>query len=174
MEQSKIEQFNLKLKNASGAVQSAAEVFTFVTFSIGDELYGVEVTRVHEIIGMVDITYVPQSRKFVKGVINLRGSVVPVIDMRIKFGMELMDFTQFTVIVIVEVKGRLVGMIVDSVSDVTELTADKISDSGNYKSTINADFIKGVGRIDEQILIIIEIDRLLNADENDNRTAEQQ
>lgn len=159
-----IKDFNLKLKEKSESQQSAVDLRTFVTFKIGEELYGTDVVRVHEIIGMVEITHVPKSKKFIKGVINLRGAVVPVLDMRIKFNMEILEFTTFTVIVIVEVKGRLIGMIVDAVSDVIEIPVDDISDSSNYKSTINSDFINSIGRIGEQIIILIDLDRLLDSE----------
>lgn len=171
MDTEKLEQFNLKIQSKADENTTTVDTLTFVTFNIGDEIYGVEVQKVHEIIGMVDITRVPKSKKYIKGVINLRGAVVPVLDMRTKFNMDVIDYTQYTVIIIVEVKSRHIGMIVDAVSDVAEIPVDNISGSEQYSSTISADFIKSIGRIDEQIVIIVDIDQLLE-DEEEAVTAE--
>ena len=100
----------LKRRQAEAEIE---EMEQYVTFTIGEEVYGVEVLKVQEIIGMTQITHVPNSMSFMKGVINLRGSVVPVVDMRLKLQMQEQDYTKFTVILIIEVKGSLVGMIVD-------------------------------------------------------------
>lgn len=171
--------------SVSGAVSSekhkkdgTAEGRQFVTFMIGDETYGTEVLSVQEIIGMTKITHVPNAPVFMKGVINLRGSVVPVVDLRITFGMNERDYDVFTVIIIVEVRGRMVGMIVDSVSDVVNVPVDTIQDTPHFHSGIKADFIKGIGRIDERLVIILDVDKILTTDEigemeltGDRRTA---
>ena len=137
----------------------------FVTFSIGEETYGVEVLRVQEIIGMTQITHVPNAVSFMKGVINLRGAVVPVVDMRIKFGMSERDYDAFTVIIIVEVKGRLVGMIVDTVSDVANIPVESIQDTPHFTAKIETDFIKGIGQLDSRLVIILDVERIMTADE---------
>lgn len=139
----------------------------YVTFVIGEETYGVEVLRVQEIIGMTQITHVPNTMEFMKGVINLRGSVVPVIDMRIKFHMEEREFDSFTVILIVEVKARLIGMIVDSVSDVVTIPVMNIQETPHFTSKIETDFIEGIGRLDDQLIIILEVNRILTSEELD-------
>jgi purine-binding chemotaxis protein CheW len=137
----------------------------FVTFSIGTETFGVDVMRVHEIIGMTDITPVPNSVEYVKGVINLRGKVVPVVDMRTRFRLEKMEYSVNTVIIIVAVFDRYVGMIVDAVSDVVNIRADSIHE-GKYLNTnaeIQSDFIKGIGQFKDQLIIILDVDRILQA-----------
>ena len=148
----------------------------FVTFLIGDETYGVEVLRVQEIIGMTTITHVPNSLGFMKGVINLRGSVVPVVDMRLKFELGEKEYDSFTVIIIVEVNGRMIGMIVDSVSDVVSIPVQKIQDTPHFTAKIETDYIKSIGQqSDEQLVIILDVDRILTDDEltriNQNESA---
>ncbi len=138
----------------------------FVTFLIGDETYGVEVLRVQEIIGMTTITHVPNSLSFMKGVINLRGSVVPVVDLRLKFELGEKEYDSFTVIIIVEVNGRMVGMIVDSVSDVVSIPVKKIQDTPHFTAKIETDYIKAIGQeSDERLVIILDVDRILTDEE---------
>jgi purine-binding chemotaxis protein CheW len=143
----------------------AEDTSQFVTFMIGSEVYGVEVLRVKEILGMTEITPVPNSLPFMKGVINLRGAVVPVVDMRLKFQMEKRDYDGFTVIIIVEVRERLIGMIVDTVSDVATIPVDKIQDTPHFSVKIETDFIRGIGQLDTSLVIILDVDRILNHDE---------
>jgi purine-binding chemotaxis protein CheW len=141
------------------------ELQQFVTFSIGSEIYGVDVLNVHEIIGITDITYVPNSLPFMKGVINLRGNVVPVVDLRIKFRMEEREYDQTTVIIIVEVKHRSIGMIVDAVSDVIDISVTSIQDTPHFSASIETDYIKNIGRKDDQLVIILEVDKILTMEE---------
>jgi len=137
----------------------------FVTFLIGEETYGVDVLRVEEIIGMTEITHVPNTTSFMKGVINLRGSVVPVVDMRMKFEMEGRDYDTFTVILIVEVKGRSIGMIVDSVSDVVSIPVASIQDTPNFTSSIETNFIMGIGQLNDKLIIMLDVESVLTQDE---------
>ncbi len=141
----------------------------FVTFIIGKEIFGVDVLKVHEIIGMTDITPVPNSILHMKGVINMRGSVVPVVDLRNKFNMEEIEYTQITVIIIVEVKGQFVGMIVDTVSDVVDLPESKIHDSKNFNTQIESEFIQGIGQDDEDLIIILNVEKILDIDKLERR-----
>jgi purine-binding chemotaxis protein CheW len=136
-----------------------------VTFLIGEETYGLGVERVKEIIGMTDITHVPNTAYFMEGVINLRGTVVPVVDMRKKFKMETRKYDAYTVIVIVEVKDRLVGMIVDSVSDVVNIPISTIQDTPHFTVKIETDFIQGIGQIDNNLIIILDVDLILSEEE---------
>lgn len=144
---------------------SSNEENKFVTFKIAEETYGVEVLRVKEIVGMTEITSVPNSLHFMKGVINLRGSVVPVVDLRLKFGMGEKEYDSFTVIIIVEVKGKLIGMIVDTVSDVADIPFSTIQDTPHFTSKIETDFIRGIGQMNEKLVIILDVDRILTTDE---------
>jgi len=154
----------IKTRNMEKEIE--LDVEQFVTFLIGDETYGVEVLRVQEIIGMTTITNVPNSLSFMKGVINLRGSVVPVVDMRLKFEMAEKEYDNFTVIIIVEVHGRLIGMIVDSVSDVVSIPVQKIQDTPHFTTKIETDYIKAIGQeTDERLVIILDVDRILTDEE---------
>lgn len=137
----------------------------FVTFVIGEEIFGVDVLKVHEIIGMTDITPVPNSIIHMKGVINMRGNVVPVVDLRQKFNMEEIEYTQITVIIIVEVTGRFVGMIVDTVSDVVDLPESKIHDSRDFNTQIASEFIQGIGQANEDLIILLNVEKILDIDE---------
>jgi purine-binding chemotaxis protein CheW len=145
--------------------QISIEEKQFVTFTLEEEIYGIEVLKVHEIIGMTQITHVPNTLPFMKGVINLRGSVVPVIDIRNKFSMAERTYDTFTVIIITEVNERLIGIIVDSVSDVINIPTSNIQEAPHYTAKIETDFIRGIGRVDEKMVIILDVDRILTIDE---------
>lgn len=136
-----------------------------VTFLIGEETYGIEVLKVQEIIGMTEITHVPNTASFMEGVINLRGSVVPVVDMRKKFNMEEREYDSYTVIIIVEVNNRLVGMIVDSVSDVMNIPISSIQSTPHFTTRIETDFIKGIGQVNNNLVIILDVGAILSNDE---------
>lgn len=140
----------------------------FVTFKIGKETYGVEVLRVQEIIGMTEITVVPNTLVYMKGVINLRGTVVPVVDMRIKFGMPNREYDEFTVIIIVEVDEMLIGMIVDTVSDVLSISRQNLQDTPHFSSNIETDYISSIGHKDETMVIVLNVDRILTQEEIGN------
>lgn len=137
----------------------------YVTFTIEKEIYGVDVLKVHEIIGMTKITHVPNSMGFMKGIINLRGRVVPVVDMRVKFKMDGREYDDMTVILIVEVKGVLVGMIVDTVSDVIDLKVSDVQETPHFSTKIETDYIKGIGNNNEDLVILLDVDRILTTDE---------
>jgi purine-binding chemotaxis protein CheW len=144
---------------------SLGEENQFVTFMIGSETYGVEVLKVKEILGMTEITHVPNSLSFMRGVINLRGAVVPVVDMRLKFQLQEKEYDTFTVIIIVEVRERLIGMIVDTVSDVASIPVSTIQNTPHFTSKIETDFIKGIGQIESLLVIILDVDKILNHEE---------
>ncbi len=137
----------------------------YVTFAIGEETYGVEVLKVQEIIGMTKITAIPNSLVFMKGVINLRGTVVPVVDMRLKFNMDERAYDNTTVVLIVEVQKKLVGMIVDAVSDVASLPLENIQDTPHFTARIETDYIRGIGNLDDLLIIVLDVDRILTLKE---------
>ncbi|MBN1498671.1 MAG: purine-binding chemotaxis protein CheW [Spirochaetes bacterium] len=145
----------------------------FVTFFIGKEIYGVDVLRVQEIIGITEITFVPNSLPFMKGVINLRGNVVPVLDMRKKLNMPDREYDQTTVIIIVEVKGRSIGMIVDAVSDVIDITTESIQNTPHFTAKIETDYIKSIGRKDDDLIIMLEVDKILSTDDLESITVKE-
>ncbi len=132
----------------------------FVTFLINNETYGIDVLRIKEIVGMTNITSVPNSEKYMKGVINLRGIVVPVVDLRLKFNLPEKEYDAFTVILIVELNSSLVGIIVDSVSDVIS-APEKLQEVPNFNVSINREVIKGVLNKDDNLIIILNPDIML-------------
>ena len=146
---------------------NTVEMKQYVTFIIGVETYGVNVLSVQDIIGMTQITPVPNTLPFMKGVINLRGAVVPVIDLRKKFNMENREYDSFTVIIIVEVKDVKIGMIVDSVADVVGLPVTSIQDTPHFSSKIETNFIEGIGQLDNNLIIILNVEKILSVDELD-------
>ncbi len=146
----------------------------YVTFMIEDEVYGVDVQKVHEIIGMTRITKVPNSMIFMKGMIDLRGRVVPVVDMRLKFNMEEKEYNEMTVILIVEVMSKLIGMVVDTVSDVIGLKEEDIQETPHFSTKIDTDYIRGIGRSDDKLIIILDVDRILTSEELEKIEAESE
>jgi len=137
----------------------------YVTFIIGDENYGVNILKVQEIIGMTRITKVPNMLDYMKGVINLRGKVIPVIDMRLKFNMPEKEYDDITVILIVEVKDKEVGMIVDSVSDVMEIIVSNVQDTPQFHASIDTNYIKGIGNVGEMLIILLDVNRIMSYEE---------
>jgi len=144
--------------------QTAEELVQYVTFLVAGETYGVSVQKVQSINEMVDITYVPHSRSYIEGVINLRGSVVPVISMRKKFALPVKEYDQFTVILIVEVKGRLIGMIADSVSDVVSIPVSGIQKDIQFSARVDTASIEGIGQIDDQLIVLLNVDYFLDTE----------
>ena len=141
----------------------------YVTFSLGDELFGVEVTRTREILSVTPVTKVPQTPDYLLGVINLRGQVVPVIDMRLKLGLPVSDQTEDTCVIVVEVQvdGEpiVVGALADAVREVLEIRTDQVEPAPRLGTRLNTEFISGMGKVDDQFLILLNIDRVFNADE---------
>ncbi len=140
----------------------------YLTFSLGGEEYGVGILKVKELIGMMPITLVPRTPPFVKGVINLRGKVIPVVDLRRKFGMEDMDYTERTCIVVMEIAGQggsiLMGMVVDSVSEVLNIKGAEIEDAPNLGSNLDTDYILGLAKISGGVKILLDIDKVIGAE----------
>ncbi len=137
----------------------------YLTFVLGAEEYGIEILSVREIIGLMDITTVPQTPDYMKGVINLRGKVIPVIDLRLKFSMQEETHTQETCIIVVEVNNTSIGIIVDSVSEVSDINGEEIEEAPSFGHGIDTSFIMGIGKIKEKIIILLDIDTVLSSDE---------
>jgi purine-binding chemotaxis protein CheW len=135
----------------------------YLAFTLGQEEYGIDILKVQEIRGYEAVTRIANAPVFVKGVINLRGIIVPVVDMRIKFELGNPTYDQFTVVIILNINGRIVGMVVDSVSDVTTLTADQIKPPPEMDTTFNSDYLIGLGTIDQRMLILVDIDKLMTS-----------
>ncbi len=141
----------------------------YLTFSMADEEYGVGILKIKEIIGMMPITTVPQTPEFVKGVINLRGKVIPVVDLRLRFGMDSIDYTERTCIIVVEVTGQAetiqIGIVVDSVSEVLSIKGEDIEETPTFGTKLNTDYILGMAKMDGGVKILLDIDRVLSAGE---------
>lgn len=137
----------------------------FLTFVLGSEIYGIEILNASEIIGLIDITTVPQPLDYMKGVINLRGKIIPVIDLRMKFSMQEEKHTQETCVIVVEVNSTSIGIIVDSVSEVLYIGRGEIEDAPNFGQGIDTSFIMGLGKVKERIIILLDIDKVLSAEE---------
>lgn len=140
----------------------------YLTFRLAKEEYGIPITKVKEIIGMMDITQIPQSHDYMKGVINLRGSVIPVIDLRARFSMESVKATDRTCIIVVELTKdgtiHLIGMVVDSVSEVTLVNDDQIDVSVSFGMQIRDNFITGMAKTENGVKILLDIDKMVSAD----------
>lgn len=143
----------------------AAEELQLVSFNIGSEEFGVEILKVQEINRMVDITRVPQAPHYVEGVINLRGKVIPIIDLRKRFNLEVKEYDKNTRIVVVDISGSIMGMIVDAVSEVLRLPADTIEPPPELVTDINSEYIKGVAKLEDRLLIFLDLSRVVQAEE---------
>lgn len=142
------------------------ELLQFVTFVAGSEEYAVPILAVHEINRMMQITRVPHSPEFVEGVINLRGKIIPVVDLRHRFGLEDLDHTSDTRIVVVEVKGRVIGFTVDRVNEVLRISADIVDKApAMTTSAVDGDYVSGVGKLEDRLLIMLDLDALFGADD---------
>lgn len=134
-----------------------------LTFRLGGEEYGIDILKVQEIRGYERPTRVAHAPGFVKGVVNLRGVIVPIVDLRLKFGLQDVRYDEFTVVIVLNVGDRVVGIVVDSVSDVMELDPSQVRDAPSLTSAIDADFIEGLGSTGERMLILVDIERLMGS-----------
>jgi len=137
-----------------------------VTFSIAQEEFGVEILKVQEIIRTLEITRVPRAPEFVEGVINLRGKVIPIIDLRRRFGMESKVHDKDTRIIVIEISKMIVGFVVDAVSEVLRIPASTIELTTSIVSGVDSEYISGVGKLDDRLLIMIDLDKLLSPEEH--------
>jgi purine-binding chemotaxis protein CheW len=144
----------------SRAARITAQAGKYLTFSLDSEEYGLEILKVREIIGIMDITSIPQMPDYVKGVINLRGRVIPVIDLRLKFGLQPAEYTEQTCIVVVDV-GLLVGVIVDTVQEVLDIDGSQIDPPPPLGASVDTSFIMGMGKIKDDVKILLDIDKVL-------------
>lgn len=141
----------------------------YLTFSLGGEQYGIEILKVKEIIGMMDITKVPRTPNFVRGVINLRGKVIPVIDLRTKFGMENIADTEQTCIIVIDIivddNPIQMGIVVDSVSEVLDISRNDIEETPSFGTSVQTDFIKGIAKTKGGVKILLNIEEILSRGE---------
>ena len=141
----------------------------YLTFVLNEEEYGIGILKIKEIIGMMPITTVPQTPEFVKGVINLRGKVIPIVDLRARFGMDTIDYTERTCIIVVEIEGAadmmMIGIVVDAVSEVLNIKGEDIEDTPTFGTKLDTDFILGMAKMEGGVKILLDIDQVLTGDE---------
>ena len=153
--------------NAATAGEQSTQdtALEFLAFTLGKEEYGVHILKVQEIRGYETVTRIANAPEFIKGVVNLRGIIVPIVDMRIKFNLGTPTYDQFTVVIILNVGGRVVGMVVDSVSDVITLSPEQIKPAPEMGTALNTDHLIGLGTVDQRMLILVDIDKLMSSAE---------
>ncbi len=141
----------------------------FLTFLLAGEEYGVDILRVQEIKGWNAVTPIPNTPEYIRGVINLRGTIVPIVDLRRRFGLEPMEYGPMTVVIVLKVmregKSRVMGIVVDAVSDVYNVQDESLKPAPDFGSVVNVDFVQGLATVDETMVIILDIDHLLNSGE---------
>ena len=158
----------VKAKDQNGKAMADREG-KYLTFSLAAEEYGIGILKVREIIGMMPITTIPRTPGFVKGVINLRGKVIPVVDLRLKFGMEEMEYTEQTCIIVVEIKtaggSAPMGIVVDSVSEVMSIKSADLEETPAFGARLDTDYILGMAKMNGGVKILLDIDRVLVSDD---------
>lgn len=147
------------------AMQDNNSTAEFLAFTMGQEEYGLDIIKVQEIRGYEAVTQLANAPDYFKGVMNLRGVIVPIIDMRIKLGLSNPSYDQFTIVIVLSIRGKVIGMVVDSVSDVTTLTQEQIRPAPEMSGAMNTDYLIGIGTVDERMLILVDIDQLMASDD---------
>ena len=137
----------------------------FLTLFLGDEEYGLEILKVQEIIGIMEITPIPNIPPFIRGVVNLRGKVIPVMDLRVKFGMEAEEETEETCIIVVLVEGIAMGLVVDRVSEVTDIQGEDVEDTPSFGTDVDTDYILGIAKSEDRVRMLLDIDKVLSGHE---------
>ena len=157
-----------QLVDTSGNQQGDTDSEQYLTFILAGEEYGVDILKVQEIKGWESPTAIPNTPDFIQGVINLRGTVVPIIDMRVRFELEKVDYSKTTVVIVLKVFGksgeRIMGFVVDAVSDVYNVTEEQHKPPPDFGCAVSTEFIKGLATVDEKMLILLDIDHLIDAD----------
>jgi len=138
----------------------------YVVFSINEQFFGIEIFKIREVLSYRKITPLPQTEGFIKGIITLRGAIIPVFDLREKFKLPTAaEYTRFHVIIVVEISGRITGVIVDDISDVLEIFPEEFQTTGNLPSNVRREYLKGVGKKDDKMVILLDMDQLLSLEE---------
>lgn len=148
--------YNTKTTSAAGE---------YLTFVLGSEEYGLEILKVQEIRGYDAVTQIANTPDFIKGVVNLRGKIVPIVDLRIKFHLSEVEYNEFTVVIILNLSGRVIGIVVDGVSDVTALKDEQIRDVPSLVTSIDTKYIVGLATVESQMLILVDIEQLMSSDD---------
>ena len=150
----------MRATNEQTSAETSREL---LTFTLGNEEYGIDILKVQEIRGYEAVTTIANAPEFIKGVINLRGIIVPVVDMRIKFNLGSVTYNETTVVIILNVADRVVGMVVDGVSDVTTLKAGEIKPAPEFGSGLDTQYLQGLGTVDERMIILVDIEKLMSS-----------
>lgn len=153
------------MQTTADASDKAISAHEFLAFTLGKEEYGIHILKVQELRGYEEPTRIANAPDFIKGVVNLRGIIVPIVDMRIKFNLGTSTYDQFTVVIILNIAGCTIGMVVDSVSDVITLAAGQVKPAPEMGSTIDVGHMTGIGALDERMLILVDIDKLMSSSE---------
>ena len=146
-------------------IAQATKALEFLAFTLGEEEYGIDIQKVQELRGYDTVTRIANAPEHIKGVVNLRGIIVPIIDMRIKFNLGAPTYDQFTVVIILNIASRVMGMVVDSVSDVITLSPEQIKPAPAMGSVLDTDYLIGLGTLDDRMLILVDIDKLMSSSE---------
>ena len=153
-------------RTRAGSPRSVADVGgEFLTFFLRGEEYGLEILKVQEIIGIMPVTPVPRTPDHIVGIINLRGKVIPIVDLRLRFGMEPLAHTEETCIIVVKANGLQVGIVVDKVSEVLDIAGADVEDAPSFGTEVNTDYILGIGKSEGRIRLLLDIDRVLAGDD---------
>jgi purine-binding chemotaxis protein CheW len=163
------------MQESSGTIEKSSNTIIthlggkYLTFRLSNEEYGIGILKIKEIIGMMPVTSVPQTPDFVKGVVNLRGKVIPVMDLRLKFSMKSADYTERTCIIVVEIEGKkgniLIGLVVDSVSEVLNISQNDIEKTPSFGANLDTKYIQGMAKMEGGVKILLDIDRILSTSE---------
>ena len=144
----------------------------YLTFTLGGETYGLDILKVQEIRGYDSVTRIANTPEFIKGVINLRGVIVPIVDLRIKFRLGEVTYHEFTVVIIINVLGKVIGIVVDGVSDVVALSAEQIKPAPEFGGALDTRYLTGLGTLNDEMLILVDIEKLVSSDELQLMTSE--
>jgi purine-binding chemotaxis protein CheW len=154
-----------QIQMTTSAPDYTGDVNQYLTFSLGQEEYGIEILKVQEIKGYSAITYIPNAPAHIKGVMNLRGTVIPVVDLRAKFSMPAVEYTKFTVIIVLTVGEKILGLVVDAVSDVLNIAPDEVRPAPDFGARVDTRFISGVATLNDKLAVLLDIHKLLSDDE---------
>ena len=157
------------MSNASQIEKTGEDSLQYLTFELADEEYGIDILSVQEIKGWTQVTRIPNTLEYMRGVLNLRGTIVPIIDMRMRFNLENTEYTPTTVVIVLSVKSetgeRVIGIVVDAVSDVLNVTPENMKETPDFGSSVDTQFISGLASIDENMVMLLDVDKMFNADE---------
>jgi len=159
-------QENIASVSAQTGLSATADSMQLVSFKLGDETYGIEITKIREIILMGQITQVPETPHYIKGLINLRSTVIPVIDLRARFGLTEGELTEESRIMVLNVGARTIGIIVDAVSEVLRVSGDQISEAPPTVASLGNEYMTGLVRLEDQLLILLDVDKLFGEEES--------